>query len=165
MTYSSRLALGASTLLALGACSGGAPADFDTTMSRQQVIKNVIDPAAVALWTRVEMNSTDDGPPFITPKTEEDWAKAEHEAATVAEGGNMLLLPGRGMKLGRADGDWARFSHAMTKKALEVKAATAARDGEKMFKAGGELYQICTDCHQKYYLPYLKPDGSFLAPK
>src|SRR5579871_5543622 len=89
--------------LALAACSGAAKSDFDTSLSRQQVIKNVIDPAAVALWTRVEMNSSGDGPDYLTPKTEEDWAKAEHEAAIVAEGGNLLLMPGRGMKLSGVD--------------------------------------------------------------
>jgi cytochrome c556 len=154
----------AASCLALAACSGK-PADaaFDTTLSRQQVMKHVINPAALLLWARVEMNGADTGPAYLTPATEADWLAAENEAAIVAEGGNMLLLPGRAVLAGESD-DWKKFARALTTKALAVKTATAARDGEKMFQAGADLYQACSDCHAKYYIPYLKPDGSFVPP-
>lgn len=139
-------------------------ADFDTTLSTQQVMKHVIDPAAIALWGRAGSMETEHGTVYLTPETEADWAAAEHEAAIVAEGGNLLLLPGRGLRLGASDNDWARFARDLTRAALAVKAATAKRDADRMFKAGGELYQVCTDCHEKYYGPFLKPDGTFVPP-
>src|ERR1700755_3126107 len=146
----------AAMFLALAACSGSQTNQFDTTLSRQQVMKHVINPAAVSLWTRVEMNGGESGPAYLTPTIEADWLAAENEAAIVAEGGKLLLLPGRAVLAGEHD-EWARFARALTAKALAVKAATAARDGEKMFQAGADLYQACSDCHAKFYIPYIKP--------
>ncbi len=140
-------------------------AQFDTTLSTQQVMKHVIDPAAIALWGRAGSLETENGTIYLTPETEKDWAAAEHEAAIVAEGGNLLLLPGRRLSLAASDDDWASFARDLTRAALAVKAATVKRDADSMFKTGADLYQVCTDCHEKYYGPFLKPDGTFAPPK
>jgi hypothetical protein len=160
--------IGCAALAAVGfaACSDkGGSAAFDTTLPTQQVMKHIIDPAAVSLWGRAGTMETDKGTVSLAPQTEAEWAAAEHEAAIVAEGGNLLLLPGRGRKLSGVDADWEKYAHALTKQALAVKAATAARDNDRMFKAGGDLYQVCTDCHAKYYIPYLNSDGVYVPPK
>jgi hypothetical protein len=140
-------------------------ASFDTTLPTQQVMKRIIDPAAISLWGRAGTMDTDKGTVSLLPQTEADWTAAENEAAIVAEGGNMLLLPGRNPIPGANNAVWETFAHALTKQALEVKAATAARDGERMFKSGGDLYQVCTDCHQKFYVPYLNAEGVYVPPK
>lgn len=152
-------------LLAASCSRSGGGGQFDTTLSTQQVMKHVIDPAAIALWGRAGTMETENGTVYLTPETEEDWAAAEHEAAIVAEGGNLLLLPGRGLKLAASDNGWARYARDLTRAALAVKAATVERDADRMFKAGADLYQVCTDCHEKYYGPFLKPDGTFVPPK
>jgi hypothetical protein len=111
---------------------------------------------------------TENGVVDLAPDTPEEWAAAESEATIVAEGGNLLLLPGRvRVILDKEDepdpadgGDWTKFSLEMTKRALAVKAATAARDKEKMFETGGELYQACVACHDKYYVPFLEEGES-----
>lgn len=151
--------------LAASSCSaGGTGGQFDTTLTTQQVMKHVIDPAAIGLWGRAGSMETENGTIYLAPETEEDWAAAEHEAAIVAEGGNLLLLPGRALKLEASDNDWARFARDLTRAALKVKAATADRDADRMFEAGADLYQVCTACHEKYYGPFLKPDGTFVPP-
>lgn len=151
-------------VLAASCSRSEAGGQFDTSLSTQQVMKHVIDPAAIALWGRAGSIETEKGTVYLTPETEEDWAAAEHEAAIVAEGGNLLLLPGRGLKLTASDTDWARFARDLTRESLAVKTATAKRDADGMFKAGADLYQVCTDCHEKYYGPFLKPDGTFVPP-
>ena len=138
---------------------------FDTTLPTQQVMKHIIDPAAVSLWGRAGTMDTDKGTVSLAPQTEADWAAAEHEATIVAEAGNLLLLPGRVPNFTGVGADWEKFAHALTREALAVKAATAARDNDRMFKAGGDLYQVCTDCHAKYYIPYLNADGVYKPPK
>ena len=75
----------------------------------------------------------------------------------VVEGGNMLLLPNRARVLAEGDnGDWAKFAGILSERALAVKAATEARDTQAMFDTGGELYQACVACHEKYYTPFLQ---------
>lgn len=129
---------------------------------------HVIDPAAIALWGRAGELINESGVIDLAPDTPEEWAAAESEAAIVAEGGNLLLLPGRVRviqgKDGKPDpsdgGDWTKFSLEMTKRALAVKEATAARDKGKMFETGGDLYQACVACHDKYYVPFLEEGKS-----
>ena len=165
-------------LLLAGLAAACAPARepapaFDTTLTTQQLMKHVIDPAAVALWDRAGELQTSDGVVNLAPDTPEEWAAAESEAAIVAEAGNLLILPQRVRILqgkdGRPDaadgGDWTRFSLEMTRRALAVKAATTARDTEKMFDTGGELYQACVACHDKYYVPFLKEGQVTNAPR
>jgi len=123
-------------------------AQFDTTHSAQRVMKHVIDPAAIALWRRAGTMETIRGMVYLAPETEADWAAAEHEAAIVAERGNPLLLPGRGIKLGEAVDAWARSARDLTRKALGVKPATVARDPDCMFQAGADLSAVCTACHE-----------------
>ncbi|MEP7210842.1 MAG: hypothetical protein ABI740_08395 [Alphaproteobacteria bacterium] len=159
---------GCAVLAALlpAACSEKAKGvTFDTTLPTHQVMKHIIDPAAIALWGRAGTMDTDKGTVSLAPQTEAEWAAAEQEAAIVAEGGNLLLLPGRIPDLKGVGADWETFAHALTRQALAVKAATAARDNDRMFKAGGDLYQVCTDCHAKYYIPYLNADGVYTPPK
>ena len=130
---------------------------FDTTLSTSDLMKHVIDPAALALWGRAGTVDTEQGTVDLAPDTEEEWKAAESEAAIVAEAGNLLLAPGRAHTYPIKDTEsWTKFAQQMTKQALAVKAATAARDKDKMFETGGDLYQTCVACHEQYYLPFLK---------
>ena len=161
------------TLPAIIVVAGCAPVSepapaFDTTLTTQQLMLHVIDPAAISLWDRAGEMETENGVVDLAPDTPEEWAAAEHEAAIVAEGGNLLIMPGRVRvihgKDGKPDpkdgGDWTKFSLEMTKRALAVKEATAARDKDRMFETGGELYQACVACHEKYYVPFLEEGES-----
>ena len=147
---------------------------FDTTLSTKDLMQHVIDPAAVALWGRAgEMQTANGEVVDLAPDTEEEWKAAESEAATVAEAGNLLILPDRVRVLkdakgepAKADGgDWTKFALEMTQRALAVKIATVARDKDKMFETGGDLYQTCVACHDKYYVPFLKDGEATKAPR
>jgi hypothetical protein len=157
-------------LAGLAACSPqAAETPFDTTLSTKDLMLHVIDPAAVGLWGRAgEMQTANGEIVDLAPDTDQEWKSAESEAAIVAEAGNLLILPERVRVLKdakgqpeKADGgDWTKFALEMTQKALAVKAATAARDKAKMFDAGGELYQACVACHDRYYVPFLEEGTS-----
>ena len=90
------LALMAGGFLVLAACSKPPqPIAFDTTLSTKDLMKHVIDPAAQGLWGRAGTIDTAAGTVDLAPDTEAEWKAAEAEAATVAEAGNLLLVPGR----------------------------------------------------------------------
>jgi hypothetical protein len=146
--------------LCLAACTPPAPevkAEFDLTLSVQELMAHVIDPAAQGVWSRAGWFIDESGESSLFPEIEAEWAAAENAAAMVAEGGNMLLLPGRALVLPEGDnGDWAKFARVLSERALAVKAATEARDTQAMFDTGGDLYQACVACHEKYYTPFLQ---------
>jgi hypothetical protein len=64
-------------VLAASCSRSEAGGQFDTSLSTQQVMKHVIDPAAIALWGRAGSIETEKGTVYLTPETEEDWAAAE----------------------------------------------------------------------------------------
>ncbi|MDP3738431.1 MAG: hypothetical protein Q8R02_13640 [Hyphomonadaceae bacterium] len=139
---------------------------FDTTFPTKQIMAHIINPAAVGLWGRAGTWEDENGVEDLAPDTPDQWAEAENEAAIVAEGGNLLLLPGRIRVLEEGDnGDWSRFALQLVAQAREVKIATEARDKERMFDAGGDLYQVCVACHEKYYVPFLEEGETTAAPR
>jgi hypothetical protein len=152
---------------ALAACSRPSTdaVAFDTTLSTQEVMAHVINPAAVAAWDRAGTVENAEGITDLAPDTEEEWLLAENEASTVAEGGNLLLLPDRVRKLTDDDHDWITFARNLTTQALALRTATTDRDKDKMFETGGKLYEACVACHEKYLIPFLGEDGTTIAPK
>jgi hypothetical protein len=123
----------------------------------QELMAHVVDPAAQAVWSHAGWVIDEEGETALFPTIEAEWAAAENAAAMVVESGNMLLLPGRVRVLADDDaGDWEKFARTLSERALAVKAATEARETQAMFDAGGELYQACVACHEKYYAPFLQ---------
>lgn len=116
---------------------------------------DIIDPAAKIFWQSSGYIDSAEGTQNLRPTTEEAWLAADNAMTTVAEAGNLLMLPGRA----RDNAEWMRLAQDLTKAALEARAATLARDDKRMFDTGGNLYQVCTACHEKYLLPFLGPDG------
>ncbi len=131
----------------------GSEVVFETTTSVKELMGWMIDPAAGALWAATGSEVTAEGTRDFAPTTDEDWNRLRMYAVTVAESGNLLMLPQRA----RNQGEWIELSRAMTDKAHAVLEAIEAKDAEGLFAAGGDLYQSCTDCHALYLIPDGKP--------
>ncbi|TVS08301.1 MAG: hypothetical protein EA417_23060 [Gammaproteobacteria bacterium] len=52
----------------------------------------------------------------------------------------------------RDDDDWKRLSKAMTEIGGRTFIAAGQRNAEAIFDLGGELYQACLACHQRYLI-------------
>jgi hypothetical protein len=87
-----------------------------------------------------------EGTEEIAPKTFAEWEALRSAAMTVAESGNLLLMPGR-MQEGA---EWRELSLALIASGRVALAAAQARDPEAVFEAGGELYTVCNDCHAAF---------------
>jgi hypothetical protein len=150
-------------LLVLAGCSQQAPSEkpsespppYNVNFPMKEVMGDIIDPASQVLWHSSGTIYSEKGAESLTPTTEEGWLAADNAMTTVAEAGNLLMLPGRA----RDNGDWMKLSKQLTDAALEAKAAVLAKDETAMFDAGGKLYEVCTACHEKYLLPFLGPNG------
>lgn len=107
----------------------------------------VVEPDAQVFWRSSGAVSDSGGTRDLTPNTAEGWAAAQSSAATVAETGNLLMMPlysrGRGP-------DWIRFAQDLVRAGTQAEGAAIDRDGAAMFGAGARLSEACSACHQAY---------------
>jgi hypothetical protein len=87
-----------------------------------------------------------DGKLVTAPKTDDDWYNLQMNAYAVAEAGNLLKIPPRA----KDNGEWMTFSTALTDSSMEAVRAAEKKDLEGLLKAGGNVYNVCTDCHRMY---------------
>lgn len=144
----SKLAFGAATALLLAACQPKAEQQY-SGLDMQELMAHVVDPAAFAFWRGSGYDITEEGERDLSPTTDEGWKVVEDGAATVAEAGNLLMLPGRARE---PEGEWNRYAKAMQTAALAAKAAAERKDKEAVFETGAALYQTCVACHEKYVI-------------
>ena len=120
---------------------------YRLTASVREVMEASVDPPARAIWASVSTTYTLAGTENKAPHTDEEWEAVEHSALDLAEAANLLLLPGRAP----GAGDWLKHAHALVDAAVEARKATLARDPERVFEAGGTIYEVCSACHAEYY--------------
>ena len=141
--------------LLLGACSesvdGGAAqvsaeANYDTTLTMQELMLHVLEPAADGLWSTAGWVEDSDGYRELYPTTDEGWEHVVASAAMVVESGNLLTLPGRALD----NGAWMIYSEGLTQAGFRAMAAAATRNKEDLFQAGADIYSVCSACHQTY---------------
>lgn len=83
------------------------------------------------------------------PRNDDEWHRLKVQALSVAEAGNLLLMPPRA----KDDSGWPPLARDMSLKAAEVAKAAEQKDVERVLQTGGELYETCTACHAKYVTP------------
>ena len=114
----------------------------------KDVMDHVIDYAADSLWERQGWDIDAKGEHPLFPTTEEQWATTANHAATLAEAAQVLMLPGRAVDNDR----WVKQAAKLHEAAMEEYRAIKARDTEKMFKIGSDIFIVCRDCHAMYIL-------------
>ena len=147
--------LGASLSLLL-ACdrtpgSGTAPGDsaatpFVTDLPMHDLMAHVLDPAADIIWGSSGEIVTAAGTESLVPTDDDGWHQVEFGAATLIEAANLLMLPGRAPDTK----DWQEFALGLATMGQRAMAAAEAQDGDALFAAGADLYQVCLACHQQY---------------
>jgi len=141
------MAFGALLLCGCGASTPPPPATpFQTVLDTKQLMSWVLDPQADIVWASVATIVTAEGKQEIAPKTDEEWAAVRNSAALVAEGANLLMLPGRAVN----QDDWMQKSRALIDAANVVLKAVEAKDAPAVFTAGSDMYLACSACHAAY---------------
>ena len=108
----------------------------------------VLDPAADVLWGSAGFILTVEGEQDLQPTTEEGWQAVRNNATTVAESGNLLMMPGYAVD----DGDWMEYAGALVTAGIRARDAADAKDAEALFEAGAKLYNVCAACHNRYII-------------
>lgn len=127
---------------------GGATiADFKTDTNMQDLMAHVIDYSAFGVWNAQGWIIDKDGIHELFPTTDAGWVAAESAAFTLAEASNTLLLPGRPRDETRY---WVDYANQLYTAAKKAQATALARDKQAFFDAGGEIYEACLACHNRY---------------
>ena len=120
---------------------GGPP--LRPVASVDQVMDGIVIPSSQRVFDAVVyVNGTLEQ----SPKSDDDWFGIQMSALAVAEAGNLLMLPPRA----KDGGEWLTFSRALIDSAYRVAQAAEAKNVDLVLQTGGELYNACTACHEKY---------------
>ena len=144
--------------MALQYCSsapdaGEGEASFKPVATVDQLMDAIVIPNAQAIWDAVVYAN---GELASAPKTDDDWYNLQMRAYALAEAGNLLMMAPRA----KDDGDWMKFSTALIDQSRAVVRAAEAKDLQALLTAGGDVYNVCTDCHQQY----VPPDANAAEP-
>ncbi len=130
------------------------PVSLTPVIDTHQMMVWILDPAADFIWASAGAIITAEGEQDLSPTTDEGWDEVARHAATLAESGNLLMLPGR--SLGE---DWEEYSHGLISASKQALKAATSQDSEALFDAGGRIYQVCLACHSQYLIEIDETDG------
>lgn len=142
----------------------------------QDIMADMIDPAADFLWESVSTSVDSKGSAEKRPTTNQEWALVRRQAIILAESSNLLMIEGRrvareGKQL-EDHGTLGNLSAAESEKAIAAKradfvahaqalhfvgeafvAAADAQDTQAMLDAGDTMDQVCEACHLQFWYP------------
>jgi len=120
---------------------------FKPVATVRQLMDSTVHHSAEVIFEAVGTIITLEGVEEIAPRNEEEWAEVRRGAVTLAEAGNLLLIGDR-----PKDRDtWFTHARGLTDAALGAVSAVDAKDPERLFDAGGKVYEVCQRCHEHYW--------------
>ena len=122
------------------------PSPYKPVATVMELMEGTVQPAAEAYWESVSTTISAAGIDEKYPKTDEEWEHVWGGAMTIAESGNLLMMPSRV----KDDGEWMRLSAALVDVGVEAAKAAQTRNPEKVLEVGEKVYNVCTECHMKY---------------
>jgi hypothetical protein len=134
------------------------------------LMKDIINPAANALWTAVSYTATAEGVAETMPETEEDWNLLRARADELIKAGVLLMLPGLKVNdlsvvppayqytpseierlIQQDPGGWRNYAERMQTTVLQLMGAIERRDVTALMELGPPVNQACEGCHGQYW--------------
>jgi hypothetical protein len=145
-----RLVCAALAIAGLAACGGPPPAAYKPIADVKQMMQGIVDPSADGVWESVATIFTKAGTEERRPRTAKEWAAVRSHAMTLAESGNLLMMPGRA----KDGGDWMTFAQELIDTSAVALRAAEAKDVDGLLNVGGQIDEVCERCHKKYWPNY-----------
>ncbi len=114
---------------------------------------NVLDPAADGIWESVGTIMTIEGTFEKFPASDDEWAGVRAAAIQLAESGNLLMLPARSS----GSPEWIKEAQGLIEASGRALKAVDARDKDALFTIGGDIYDVCTNCHRQFSPELVRP--------
>jgi len=132
--------------LTLIGCTPDKPKTNTTSLNLKQLMEWVIDSNADVIWDSVKFITTNEGTKEIFPQTDQEWEAIRNSSATLIEAGNLLMLEGRA----KDNTEWVKYAQRLSNTAEVAMKAAQEKNKEALFDAGGNIYNACKACHDKY---------------
>ena len=146
--------------IALAACGGQQGADqpaaeaapppsatpYKPVATLLDLMRGPVTLSAEVYWESVSIVVDAAGIHENQPETDEEWIEVWSAGMTLAESGNLLMMPPRAVD----NGDWIRLSTDLVDAGLKAAQVAMDRDFEGVLAVGEEVYNVCVECHQTY---------------
>lgn len=126
---------------------------FQTVATPKELMNAVLDPAVDVIWESVGTVITAEGTFEKAPTTDDDWATVRASAVLLAESGNLLLV---GNRPGGSP-EWIAQAQALTAASTRAIQAIDNKDKDALFTIGGDIYDVCTNCHRQFMPSIVRP--------
>src|SRR5262245_11470629 len=154
---------------------------YNPVASIREVMNSVIDPNVDVVWNAVRTEIDHGKPIEHAPANDDDWAAVRHSALTVAEGANLLMMPGRavappgagslspGVELApdqvralidKNPSGWNQWARSLQESLQPALDAIDKKDSQALFEAGDRIDEVCESCHQMFWYPDPKAAAS-----
>ena len=146
---SRKLLLATAVALGVAACAHepqSAPPPYKPVTTVLELMESVIAHAAEVYWGSVQVTVDEAGEHERFPQTDEEWEAVWSAGLSIAESGNLLMMAPRAVD----EGAWMQFARSLVDAGAEAAASAQARDVERVFAAGEQVYNVCTACHARY---------------
>ncbi len=118
------------------------PVNPQPVASMNQLMQDIVYPTSDAIFY-VEHDP---------PKTDQQWSALRRTALTLAESGNLLMMPGRARDQDR----WMKDAKLLVDVATDAWKAADAKNISAIVMLNARLYEACVMCHQDYRPGYRK---------
>ncbi len=141
--------------------SAAQPPAFQADATLAQLMKGIFFPASNVVFAAQGQNPAD-VPAAKDPATATDplqnsygkWEAVENSALAIAEGANLLMIPGRKCSNGKpvpmGNANWAVFVQGIREAGIKAYKAAQSKDQDKILDAADTLTTACGNCHDKY---------------
>ncbi|MGD2133257.1 MAG: hypothetical protein PVI23_10725 [Maricaulaceae bacterium] len=140
-----RIAAALLSCAALAACGGQSSAVSQAERTKE-LMNESIDPLAWVVWRNAGYVITEEGEQNLAPTTDEGWEEVRQAALDLAEASQLLLE----RDVARESDTWGVFANGLAAQAGVAAEAAAAHDDDRLFDAGGAIYNVCSGCHQQF---------------
>ena len=106
-----------------------------------------IEPAADKIWMSAGYVLTLEGEENLAPTTEEGWNEVAMSATLLMDSPRLMIAAATDPD----DEEWREFSLALGHAAKLAQTAALEKDEDRLFAAGGTIYQVCRACHLQYW--------------
>jgi len=131
----------------LFACQQSAPkSEFKAVANTQDVMESLVAHMAQNIWDAVKIEIDEKGTHETKPQNKQEWQEIAYSARGLAEASTLLMYEGRV----EDHGEWEKFVNQMVETSMQAAKAADDQDADALMTAGGNIYEVCTNCHMAY---------------
>ena len=139
------LALSVAALLC-GCASSTSETEFKAISTTQDVMESLVAHMAQNIWDSVKIEIDEKGTHETKPRNKEEWQEVTYSARGLAEASTLLMYEGRV----EDHGEWEKYVKDLVRTSMEAAKAAEDQDPDALMTAGGNIYEVCTKCHETY---------------